>query len=140
MTIARIMSDLPSPNCPLSLSILAMTFYASLTNDVVSDMYNPLFALLGRLWPILEVVLDDNVIQASIANRRWLRYSTEPYFDLFSLGADKLGISHQTLLFKSGVKIVYGSVHVCLRLCTSANKLSGSEEQDDRFWVCHSVY
>ena len=58
----------------------------------------------------------------------------------FTLGVDKLGISNQTLLFKSGVKIVHGSVHVCLRLCTSTNKLSRSKEQDDRFWVCHSVY
>ena len=161
MTFVRIMSDFPSPNCPLNLSILAMTFSVSLTNVVVSAIHNPLFAPFSRLWPlfrsqslllvislwpILVVVLDDGGIPDSHHEQntiesicRILRIPLN-LFDLFTLGADKLGISHQTLLFKSSVKIVHCSVHVCFRLCTNTDNLSQSEEQDDRFWVRNSVY
>jgi len=33
------------------LSILAMAFSGRLTNTVVSDVYNPLFAPFARFWP-----------------------------------------------------------------------------------------
>src|SRR5712692_5458174 len=45
------MSDLPSPDGPFGLSILAMAFSGRLTNAVMGDINIPLFAPFARFWP-----------------------------------------------------------------------------------------